>query len=166
MVWNHREFSSLFHFSFKLFERNSSGNRSNILSDTVDKIFYHYKLVFAGMLMGLGLYSCYPCYDLLFNGNWTLVAPLYLPFADHETLSGYILQTATVIFVTMWQIIGSYIFSCRFLLYVDVSDGMVCMVVEDFRVFDCMCEKNDPTTTSKRRVFFRNILMELMDLAE
>lgn len=155
---------SLVNFIFKIFRENTSGNRTFILCNIVDRLILHCKCVCAGVIFGLTLYVFYPCYDFLINGNLTLVAPMYLPFVDHTTIDGYLLVTATNIFIASWGVLGNFTFSCLFLLCVDVYDGLVSLVEDDLRLFNFLCEKNDETTKSKRRDAFKKILMELMDL--
>lgn len=64
-----------------------------------------------------------------------------------------------------WAIIGSFAASCLFLLYVDSYDGMLSLIEDDFKVFDSMWERKGQSMIRKRKLAFRNIMMELMDLA-
>lgn len=156
---------SLLNFIFKVYNENITGNRELILQDTTTTIVRHRKYVSIGLIIGLGLYSCWPCYDFLFNGNLTLVSPMLIPFVDPTILVGYLTLTAVNIFAAAWAMTGTYAFSCLFLLYVGVYDGLVSLIEDDFNMFDSMWERKDAFIISKRKDAFRNIMMELMDLA-
>lgn len=162
---NHKKFMSLLNFIFQVYEKNATGIRENILSDTTKKIARHLKFVFAGIFFGLFVYAFYPCYDFLFNGNLTLVSPMRLPFVDNTTLDGYLILSSVNIVAAFWAVFGTYAFSCLFLSYVDVYDGMVSLIEDDFHSFDSMWKTENQLIINKRILTFRNIMLELMDLA-
>lgn len=164
-VWlKHKEFMSLIKFILKVYTENRSGFRELILARTVKRITRHFKILFTGLVFGVGLYSCYPCYDFIFNGNLTLVSPLIMPHVNEENLTGYLILTVMNIVAVVWNVfLCTYAVSCLFLTYVDVYAGLVSLIEEDFRMFDDMCKNK--ADTNKRKLAFRNITMELMDLA-
>lgn len=143
---------------------NASGNRQLILKEATATVAGHCKVVFGGIVFGLALYSCWPCYDFLINGNYTLVSPLLMPFVDETTFKGYLILTLWNIFAASLAVCGTYSFSCGFLTYVDVYDGLLSLIEDDFKLFDAMCEKKRQSTADISNVF-RNIMMEVMDLA-
>lgn len=149
----------------KLFERNCSGTRGQILSKTVDKISLHFKTVTAGMLAGLSLYSFYPFYDFIFNGNFTSVCPVHWPFTDHTKLQGYLIESTVGVYMATLGAIHNYAFSLLLFLYINVYDGMVSLMEYDFKEFDTMCEINKHSTIRRRRALFTNLTLKAMDLA-
>ncbi len=155
---------SLLNFLFKVYNENDVlGVRGRILEDTLKNISRHCRYVLGGVFFGNGLYSVYPFYDFVFNGNLTLVSPLFFPFVDHTTLKGYFVSTFCNIVLATYVIIMSYGFSCLFLTYVDVFSGLVSIIEHDLEEFDCMVETNRLCECHKDT--FRNILAEMMDLA-
>lgn len=119
------------------------------------------------MFIALVLYSVYPLYDFLFNGNLTLVCPLHLPLVDDTQLKGYLIESSVSvsIFVSACGVMHNYTFSLLFVVFVDVYYGMVYMMKDDLREFDTLCEINKQHTIPQRRAMFRNITLEAMDLA-
>lgn len=156
---------SITKFIYKVFNDNVSGNRELILTNTTKIIATHCNYVLAGIVFGLGVFACYPFYDFCFNGRLTLVSPMIMPFVDETTLTGYLILTFVNVFPATLAVFGTYTFSCVFLTFVDFYDGLVSLVEDDFRYFDQMWKQKDPCNLMKRKLTFRNLMMELMDLA-
>lgn len=165
-VCNHKKFMTSINFVFKVYHVNISGIREQILSDTATTIYLHCRNALFAMILGLGIYACYPTYDFLFNGNLTLVSPMLIPFVNQHTVEGYLILTFVNVIAAGYATFGTYAFNCFILIYVDVCDGLVSLIEYDFKVFDSMCEfKSEIIIVNKRTLAFRNIMLELMDLA-
>ncbi|XP_037040414.1 uncharacterized protein LOC119077335 [Bradysia coprophila] len=162
-ILNHKKFMSLLDFILKVYEVNVTGNREWILANSGKRIFYHFNCVMVGTMAGAGLYSFWPCYDFLVNGNLTTVSPLVIPFVNDEQLRGYLIATALNIGLAVFHVFGTYAMNCLFIVYVDVYDELVSLIEDDFKMFDAMSEMK--VNDSKRQLAFRNIIRELMDLA-
>lgn len=157
MLYN-KEINSLRTFAFHLFKENSSGNGADMLSDTADKIVLHAKLVASGFVFGMAVYAVYPLYDFTFNGAYTQVSAVLLPYVDEETLSGYLFITGYTVFISGYAVLGGLVFSFAFVMVTDVYAGLVSLVQDDFRKLDTMREKNENID-----VQFKNTLLKLMD---
>nr|QGW45432.1 odorant receptor 59 [Bradysia odoriphaga] len=163
VLLHHKKFMSLLNFILKVYKVNVTGNREWILANSGKTISYHFKCVIAGSVAGAGLYSFWPCYDFLVNGNLTKVSPLIIPFLNDEQLKGYLIATIINIAHVVFHILGTFAMTCVFIVYVDVYDDLVSLIEDDFKLFDAMCEKG--VNDSERQLVFRNIIRELMDLA-
>lgn len=152
-------------FTENLCKINTSGNRGQILKNMTVTIVRHCKMVFGGIWFGLGVYACWPCYDFFINGNYTLVSPLLMPFVDETSLNGYLILMLVNIYTGGIAGCGTYTYSCLFLTYVDVYDGLLSLIEYDFELFDRMHNNKKRQLTTNRSGLFRNIMMELMDLA-
>lgn len=166
VVFNHDKFMSLLNFIYKTYTKKSLGIRDSILRDAIKTIYRHCRYVLLGMFNALSIYSCYPFYDFVFNGNLTLVSALLAPFVDPNTLTGYLILTVYNIVLAAWAVVFTYAFSCLFLTFVDVYAGLVSLVEYDFKLFDSMWETKEQFIRQKRKMAFRNIMMQLMDLVE
>ncbi|XP_037037213.1 odorant receptor 67d-like [Bradysia coprophila] len=163
-VLNPAKFAQLMKFIENVCDINQSGYREIILRNTTATVVRHCKFVFGGIVSGLALYSCWPCYDFFINGNYTLVSPLRMPFVDETTFKGYLILTFVNIFAASVAVFGTYTYSCIFLSYVDVYDGLLSLVVDDFGLFDRMHDKRSQFRPECACIF-RNTMVELMDMA-
>ncbi len=157
---------SLLKFQFKIFKTNVLGNRELILEDTVQRTRRHCKYVLAGTLLGLTAYSFYPLYDCIINGNLTLISPLQVPFVDSKSVGGFLFLQVLNVCVVLWSHIFSFTFNCVLLSFVDAYDGLVYLMEDDFKTFDIMWEIKGRFTEKERQTVFRNLTMELIDLAQ
>lgn len=154
---------SLLNAIFNVYDANVSGVREQILKGTCKTILKHCRYVFFGIIFGVILYFFYPCYDFTVNGKLTPISPLKFLFIDDQTYVGLFFSTILNVFLVTQNLFGTFALNCTFLIYIDAYDGMVSLVEDDFKMFDRMWEGKGQQIAHK--VAFRNILIELMDLA-
>jgi len=154
---------SLVDFIYVLANQNTDERRERIMLDTTKTIFYHFKLVVAGFSCGAAVYSLYPVYDYFFNGNLTPVSPMIFPFADDGTMRSYWIAMVCNFASPWWNIFGAVATSCIFMTFVDVYGGLVLLIENDLKKFDAMWTRK--CNKKLRAAVFRNIMMEIMDLA-
>lgn len=155
---------SLVDFIFKLVNQNNEGQRQRILLDTASTIFYHFKLVIGGLFLGVAVYMCYPFYDYFFNGKLTPISPLIFPFANDGSTRSFLIGSMCNFVPPAWNIIGVAAVSCIFMTFVDVYASLVSLIDDDFHKFDDLWTRQHQDV-NQRKVVFRNIMMEIMDLA-
>lgn len=157
---------SLLNTICSIYKENASGIRNQILMGTCKGIFIHCKLVAFGIVFGFSLYFFYPTYNVIVTGNFTPISPLKIIFIKNDqTYIGFFFSTIVNIFLVAQNVFGTFALNCIFLAYVDVYDGMVSLVEDDFEMFDRLWDEKGQNIADKRKRTFRNIIIELMDLA-
>ncbi|XP_037026580.1 putative odorant receptor 83c [Bradysia coprophila] len=160
---NHDKFMSVLKFIFKVFKTNSSGPRERILMDITKKIHYHLKINILGFVAGFFCYSAYPFYDCIFNGQLTLPSPVLVPGVNPNHLRGFFITNLVNMVIMLFCITICIATSSLFFVFVDAYYGLVSLIEHDFETFDKMCAQEASSRT--KDVYFRNIMMGLMDLA-
>lgn len=156
---------SLLNFLVKVYSENVAGPRERILSNTLATLSRQRIYIILVILSGMTVYSLYPCYDFLINGNLTLVSPLIIPYVDTTTLWGYFISTVSNVVCIAWSIAFQSSFSISLLVYVEVYSALVSFIEVDLKNFDNMWEIKEQGIINKRKLAFRNILIQLMDLS-
>lgn len=161
---NHAKFLSLANFIYEVANKNTEGNKHLILLETTKRIFHYFKHIIFGKFFGVSVYLFYPFYDYVVNGNLTPVSPLIFPFAADGTGRSFLISTICNLFAPGWNLFGTTAISCIFLTFVELYGTLVAFIEDDFHTLDAMWRINNKNI-AERRATFRNILMEIMDVA-
>lgn len=161
---NHDKFMSVVDFIFVVANKNTEGKRYEILSDISKTMFYHFKLIFVGFACGAGVYSFFPVYDFIVNGNLTPISPLIFPFATDDSTRSFVIGTICNMIPPAWNIWAVSAVSCLFMTFVDVYAALILLIHNNLIEFDDMCTKKHKNIRL-RNVVFRNTMIEIMDLA-
>lgn len=161
---NHERFLSLVNFIYELANKNTEGKKHLILFDATKRIFQYFKYVIGGIYLGGVVYMFYPLYDYVVNGHLTPISPLVFPFANDESIRSFLISTMFNICCPMWNSFGTVAISCLFITFVEVYGILVAFIEEDIHTFDGMWRMGNKNI-AERKAAFRNVLMEIMDLA-
>lgn len=162
-----RRVRALWNFSVNLHRGNCKGQRSIVLYENGVNTLNLTKCCFSVYFFAAFLFLVNPLYHLIIKRERTLIVNLYVPFVNLQSHRGYCLTMLYHLVASIYGFGGNMGYDLFMTAIVSNYEGIISILeCQLHQINEINRLKDTPKNRNYRRVFLRNLYVQLLDVIE